>query len=112
MLYLARQSLEKVKLILGGKAMGRVPSDPTRALIASIAAHERWANCSDRTEATAPARRAFRDRFIRQARERYGDLPEAELHQRAESLRAAHYRRMALRSAQARRRRAEGGGAA
>lgn len=73
-------------------------------LRARLAAHESWANTSDRSARTAPARQAARDRFIRLARERYGDLPLAELQKRAEHLRKAHYTRMAIASAEARRR--------
>lgn len=93
--------------------MSRELSEPAeRSLIASIAAHERWARCDDLTAATAAAREAFRDRFVREARERYGDLAGGELQRRAEHLRAAYYRRLALKSAQARRlRKAEGGAA-
>lgn len=73
-------------------------------LRARLAAHESWANTSDRSARTAPARQAARDRFIRLARERYGDLAPAELQKRAEHLRKAHYTRMAIASAEARRR--------
>lgn len=60
------------------------------ALIASIAANERWAKVEDRTAATAAARRAFDARFPN------------------ENARRAHFQRMALRSAQVRRARAAG----
>jgi hypothetical protein len=59
-----------------------------------------------RPAATAPARQAFRDGFIREARERFGDLPADELAYRAEHLRKAFYLRLSLKSAQARRRKA------
>ncbi|WP_422734012.1 hypothetical protein ACN26Y_29935 [Micromonospora sp. WMMD558] len=73
------------------------------ALRAKLAAHCKWANCDDRTAATAPARQGFNDRFLTQAREKYGDLPDTELAIRAESLRKAHFARMAYRSAEVRR---------
>ena len=70
-----------------------------RKLRAQIAAHESWAQTTNRTTRTAKARRAFEDKFLAEAD---GD----EL--RARSLRKAYFAKMALRSAQARRRR--GGG--
>ena len=77
--------------------------DPTeRALLARVAAHTRWAQTSDRTASTAPARKALRDRFEREV-DPDGVLPEAERHARAESARSAFYTRLALKSARARR---------
>ena len=66
----------------------QTPSD--RALSARIAANERWAKVQDRTAETATARGAFLDRF-----------PNA-------NARKAHFQRMALKSAQARRARKTG----
>lgn len=66
-----------------------------RALLSSIAAHSSWANTEDRSARTAPARRALEAKFLDQA----GGDP-----QRAESLRKAHFQRLALKSAQSRRR--------
>jgi hypothetical protein len=63
---------------------------------AKIAAHTSWANTRDRTARTANARKAAEDKFLKQAD---GDP------QRAESLRKAYFARLALKSAQARRRR-------
>lgn len=78
--------------------------NPTvRVMHARIAAHEKWAATPDRSAATAPARKAFADRFVRQAAERFPDLTPAQLVPIAENLRRAHYTRMALRSAEARR---------
>ena len=68
-----------------------------RKLLAQIAAHTSWANTPDRSARTANARRAFEDKFLTEAD---GDP------KRAESLRKAYYAKLALRSAQARRRRA------
>jgi hypothetical protein len=53
-----------------------------------------------------PQYAAFGDRFLREARERFGDLPAEDLARRAEHLRKAYYARLALRSAQVRRKRA------
>lgn len=77
-------------------------ADPShRALIARIAACTRWAHETDRTAATAAARRASADRFERQV-DPDGALPPDERARRADSARLAHMSRMALRSAQVR----------
>jgi hypothetical protein len=86
--------------------MARPVGHPDNSLISTAANHDRWAAEDDRTAATQPARDAFRDRFLREARERFGDLPADELARRAESLRKAYYTRLALKSARARRKRA------
>lgn len=65
-----------------------------RRLAASMAAHASWGNTEDRAKRTAPARRALDDKFLAQA----GGDPK-----RAESLRRAYFQRLALKSAQARR---------
>jgi len=80
------------------------PDPAARTLISRIGAHRKWANTDDRNAATAPARAALKDRFIREARERYGDLPEHELAIRAEHVRKEYFTRLALLSAEARRR--------
>jgi hypothetical protein len=78
-------------------------ADPsTRLLIAQIAAHEKWAATDDRTAATAAARAAFTDRFEREV-DPDGQLDPAERARSAESKRRAHFRRLALKSAQSRR---------
>jgi hypothetical protein len=69
-----------------------IPSE--RRLAASIAAHESWANTPNRAARTAPARAALDKKFLDAAG---GD------HERAAHLRKAHFARLALRSAQARR---------
>lgn len=74
-----------------------------RSMAGRIAADTRWAHESDRAAATAPARRAFADRFEREV-DPQGLLPLAERKQRAARLRRAHMTRLALRSAEARRR--------
>lgn len=70
-------------------------SQSERQLAASIAAHESWAHTPDRASRTAPARAALNARFLTEAD---GDPV------RAEHLRKAHFKRLALKSAQARRR--------
>jgi hypothetical protein len=87
----------------------RRPED--RALIASIAAHASWARTANPAARTANARKAFADCFQREA---YPDclLPPAERARRAEHLRKAHFKRLALKSAQARRKTSTSGGAA
>lgn len=70
-------------------------SSSERILAASIAAHESWARTEDRSARTAPARLALDAKFLEQA----GGDP-----QRAASLRSAHFKRLALKSAQSRRR--------
>ncbi len=72
-----------------------------RALAARIAAHSKWA-VTDPTEGTAAARAAFLDRFEREV-DPDGVLPAGERARRAEHLRKAHFQRLALASAKARR---------
>ena len=69
-------------------------TETERRLHATIAAHESWANTPDRTARTAPARAALDQKFLDQAG---GDAV------RAAHLRKAHFARLALKSAQARR---------
>lgn len=66
-----------------------------RSLIASIAAETSWANTPNRTARTANARAALDAKFLAQAS---GDPV------RAAHLRRAYFKRLALKSAQARRR--------
>ena len=69
--------------------------DPAeRSMIAQIAAHESWANTTDRAARTAKARAALDQKFLNQA----GGDPL-----RAEHARKAYFVRLALKSAQARR---------
>lgn len=79
---------------------------PERKLRASIAAHESWARTDDRAARLAPARRAFADSFADKVDPDH-KLPEAERARRAENARKAHYQRLALKSAQVRRRKRE-----
>lgn len=71
--------------------------DPTRAALGSIGAHISWANTVDRSARTAPARAALDAKFLEQA----GGDPV-----RAEHLRKAYFKRLALKSAASRRRKA------
>ncbi len=78
-----------------------------RAQVAAISAHLRWAFEPDRTAATAPARQAFMDAFERVV-DPEAKLPEAERAKRAANFRSAHFRDLAMKSAEARRAKAEG----
>lgn len=71
-----------------------MPLNSDRTLIARMAAHTSWAQTPDRTARTAPARRALERRFLEAA----GGDPI-----RAANLRKAHFARLALASAKARR---------
>lgn len=91
--------------------MSKLPAE-LRSLRSQIAAHESWARTSDRSARTANARRAMLEKFEQQVDPDH-KLAPAERALRAEHARKAHFKRMALKSAQARRRRAEPiGGAA
>ncbi len=74
-----------------------------RTLIARLAAHSLHARVPDPAAHTAPARRAFLDRFERQV-DPAGVLPPNERRRRAEHARKAYFTRLALASAKARRR--------
>jgi hypothetical protein len=78
-----------------------------RSLRARMAAHASWAQTDDRSARTAPARRAALARFEREV-DPDGGLSPTERARRAESAMRAHMSRLALRSAQARRRRRAG----
>ncbi|WP_222267190.1 hypothetical protein [Modestobacter marinus] len=73
-----------------------------RAVIARIAAAERWARTPDRAAATEPARRGLRARFEREA-DPDGILDAAERARRADALMTAHMLRLARASAKTRR---------
>lgn len=75
------------------------------SLRAQIAAHESWAHTDDRAARTAPARQAALDKFEHEV-DPDGTLTPAERAKRAEHARKAHFKRLALKSARARRRRA------
>lgn len=72
-----------------------------RRLRAQIAAHEMWASCEDPIAHTLPARMASLARFERDV-DPEGTLPPEERARRAEHARKAHFRRLALKSSQAR----------
>jgi hypothetical protein len=71
------------------------PTPAEKSLRGRLAANISWYNTLDRTARTTNARKAFEGKFLREA----GGDPV-----RAESLRKAYYARLALKSAQARRR--------
>ena len=76
-----------------------------------IAAYAKWAATSDRSAETEPARRAARTKLDERIIERYGLDPDApDFAKRLEAGRREHFARLALRSAQARRRKARGRG--
>lgn len=83
-------------------------STAEHSLASRFGAHASWGNTTDRAARTAPARRALEEKFERLA-DPDGVLSPGERAKRAESLRKAHYTRMALKSAQARRRRNRAG---
>ncbi|HYZ99132.1 MAG TPA: hypothetical protein VE575_10315 [Acidimicrobiales bacterium] len=76
-----------------------------RVLRARMAAHISWAKTDDRSARTAPARRAALARFENEV-DPEGRLSAPERARRAEHALRAHMTRLALRSAQVRRRRA------
>lgn len=73
-----------------------------RTLRAKLAAHTKWAT-HDPVEGTAKARAAFLDRFEQEV-DPTGALDPAERKRRAEHARKAYFAKLALKSAQARRR--------
>src|SRR3712207_4452641 len=83
-----------------GRSLVSMTAD--RSLIARLAAHESWADTADPSARTAPARRALLDRFERQV-DPDGVLSSADRARRAGHARKAYFTRLALRSAQARR---------
>jgi hypothetical protein len=79
-----------------------------RSIAASIAVHESWARTEDPTARTAHARAKSPGQleYFERKVDPDGTMPEAERRRRAEHLRKAHFQRMALASARARRRKA------
>ena len=73
---------------------------------ATIASHESWARTDDRAARTAPGRKAMLDRFEREV-DPDGVLTPAERNRRATHARKAYFARLALKSAQSRRRASE-----
>ena len=84
--------------------MGPQPVDMTadRSLIARLAAPESWARTADPSARTEPTRRALLDCFERQV-DPDGVLSPAERARRAGHAREGYFARLALQSAQARR---------
>jgi hypothetical protein len=80
------------------------PTPAERRLRSQIGAHASWARTENRSARTLPARLAMEAKFAREA-DPENVLTPAERARAAESLRKAHYARLALRSAQVRRRR-------
>ena len=78
-------------------------SPAERTLRARLAAHSLHAQVNSRDH-TAPARRAFMDRFEDEV-DPNRVLPNAERQRRAEHAKKAYFTRLALKSVQARRRR-------
>lgn len=77
-----------------------------KSLAAQIAANESWAHTPDRAARTAPARAAMLARFEDEVDPERSLTPE-ERSRRAEYARKAYFQRLALKSAKARRLRAE-----
>lgn len=78
-----------------------------RSLRASLAAHTSWANTLDPKSRTAKARAAANGRFEQQARELHPDATDEEIARVAEHLKSAHFKRLALAAAKARRSKAK-----
>lgn len=75
-----------------------------RRLRSQIGAHESWARTENRSARTLPARMALLAKFEQQV-DPDNRLTPAERAKRAENARKAHYAKLALKSAQSRRRR-------
>lgn len=80
-------------------------SPAERRLAARLAAHAKWA-ITDPVEGTAAARAAFLDRFELQVDPNF-ELDPAERSRRAGHARKAYFAKLALKSAQARRKGAD-----
>ena len=79
-----------------------MPEPSELSLAGRIGAYASWARTADRSARTAPAREAFNRRFEDEV-DPDRILDPATRAQRAEAARRAYYARMALQSAQARR---------
>jgi len=82
------------------RVSGRTAAE--KSLHGRMAVHDSWARTADPAARTAPARAAAESRFEREV-DPDGVLPPEERRRRAEHARKAHYLRMALASAKARR---------
>ncbi|WP_198668533.1 hypothetical protein [Streptomyces triticisoli] len=79
-----------------------------RSMRMRIASYQSWAKTTDRSARTAAARkRSHHTRFVEKARELHPDGTEKQIADAAEALKKAHYRELALKSAQSRRIRRE-----
>lgn len=72
-----------------------------RSIRARIAANTRWAAETGKANAER-AQAGLRAKFLRDTRERFPDLSDAEITRRAESAFRAHMQRLALKSSKAR----------
>jgi hypothetical protein len=72
-------------------------ADPAASAWGQVGANISWGRCLNRTIRTAPARAAFEQRFLTEA----GGDPV-----RAQYLRRAYFKRMAIKSAESRRKKA------
>ena len=86
------------------------PTESERRLRSQAAAHKSWAQTTDRSARTNKARQAAEGRYEKLV-DPEGKLPVAVRAKMAESARKAHFRKMALKSVEVRRRRALGGAA-
>ncbi len=84
--------------------MAEILSPAERTLRAQIAAHALHAAVADPAAHTAPARQTFLERFEREV-DPDGSLPHEERARRAEHAKKAYFLGLALKSAQARRKR-------
>jgi hypothetical protein len=74
-----------------------------RVLRAQIAVHESWANTPDRAARTQPGREAFMSKFVEEAKRRHPDADDNTIIRAAESLKQAHFKRLAYKSVKARK---------
>jgi hypothetical protein len=72
-----------------------------RSIRARIAANSRWAAEDGKANAQR-AQAGLRAKFVRDTRERFPDLSDADIERRAESAYRAHMQRLSLRSSKAR----------
>lgn len=84
-----------------------MPATPSeRSLAGKIGAYEKWSRTADRTAATAPARRALWQKFETEV-DPDGILAAEERARRTELAWKAHFARLSLKSAKARRKAVE-----
>lgn len=83
------------------------PEDPAvRTLRAQLASNASWANTLDPASRTAKARAAANGRFEQEAREKHPTATDEQITRVAEHLRKAHFQRLGLASAMARKKKA------